>query len=156
MDAAGPQRLRSVEMRSGSKQVYQIVVPTASDKRFEPQKVTEGAMPTAPGEIALPEALAERFGVGLGDEVTVERNVWTPDAAPRASTSRVPTADRRRTVDDLFGAYAQVGGAAVASPEDAAVGMPTPPGRTPSRRATTPSSSPSRRAPTSRPSARTS
>ena len=91
VEAADPQVLRAFELVSGGKRTYQVVVPTASDPRFEAQELVEGAMPARSGQIALPSDVAERLGLGLGDTVTVVRSVWTPSAEGAATEQGAPT-----------------------------------------------------------------
>ncbi|MEK8227982.1 ABC transporter permease [Oerskovia sp. M15] len=87
VDAADPQIMRAFELTSGGKHSYQVVIPSVTDPRFEAQEVVEGAMPTRSGEVALPGDVAERFGLAVGDTVTLVRSVWTPAAG---ALSRCP------------------------------------------------------------------
>ena len=93
VEAADPQVLRAFELVSGGKRTYQVVVPVASDPRFEAQDLVEGAMPAGAGEIALPSDVAERLGLGLGDTVTVVRSVWTPGPADGVAPEGIATSD---------------------------------------------------------------
>ncbi|QDW64182.1 ABC transporter permease [Oerskovia sp. KBS0722] len=114
VEAADPQVMRFFELVSGGKRTYQVVVPTASDPRFEAQELVEGAMPTRSGEIALPSDVAERLGLGLGDSVTVVRSVWTPGAEGAAAGTGTSTEESAPSED----ATAPVD--AATSPDDAA------------------------------------
>ncbi|WP_217616677.1 FtsX-like permease family protein [Cellulomonas sp. GbtcB1] len=86
-----------VSMSAGDRAISQTLVPVASDPAFDTQHVTAGALPTADGEIALPERAAERLGVGVGDTITVSYYAWQPaggadaDDAAAASPTAAPT-----------------------------------------------------------------
>src|SRR5690606_27907705 len=114
----------------------QLGVPAPSDPRFQALEVVEGSMPTATGQVALPEAVAERLGVGIGDAVTSSRNVWD-DSAPDGGAYEEVRDELSvvGTTADPYGAYAQMGGAVVVTAEDvaaweAAQTMPDEPART--------------------------
>ena len=106
------------ELQVGSERAYPPVTVRASDPSLEAQTVTAGALPTASGEVALPEPLAERLELGVGDEVTAARQVWD------AETGEATDASERLTVvgltDDPSGAFAQSEGAVIVVAEDAA------------------------------------
>ncbi|WP_265521788.1 ABC transporter permease [Oerskovia flava] len=123
VDAADATSLSSFELSAGSRRTYQIVVPTPTDDRFQPQEVVAGAMPADSGEIALPEALAERFDVTPGDTVRLARFVWEPGPAGQEDalaewTDVTEDLTLVGTLRDPFGAYAKMGGAAVVSASD--------------------------------------
>lgn len=50
--------------------------PPAPDDRLASVDLTDGVLPTAAGEIAVPGATAERLGVTLGDTVTIVSQIW--------------------------------------------------------------------------------
>lgn len=71
-----------VSMSAGDRAISQTLIPVSSDPAFDTQHVTAGALPTADGEIALPERAAERLGVDVGDTLTVSYYAWqAPDAS---------------------------------------------------------------------------
>jgi len=71
-----------VSMSHGDRAISQTLVPVPGDPAFDTQHVTDGALPTADGEIALPERAAERLGVDVGDTITVSYYAWqAPDAS---------------------------------------------------------------------------
>lgn len=132
--AADSTRSLWAELQVGAKRVYPLLMPQASDPRLDPQTLTDGRLPAAAGELALPDEVAERLGVGIGDEVTANRQAFVPavtDGAtvdPASADGIEPDGEweaqqARLTVvgllDDPHGAYAQVGGAAVLSAADA-------------------------------------
>lgn len=105
------------ELTVGAERAYPEVTTTSSDPRLEPQKVAAGAFPTAPGQVALPSGLAERLGVGVGDEVTAVRVLWDP-ATGESTEVTEPLAVVGLT-NDPTGAFAQTEGAVVIDPADA-------------------------------------
>lgn len=105
------------EVASGGESAYPEFTVRASDDRLEAQTLTAGRYPEAPGEVALPGPLAERLGVGVGDEVSVIRYLWDeeddtvrPQAEPFAVVGT--TADAGR-------AFVQTEGAAIVHAQDA-------------------------------------
>lgn len=70
-----------VELRQGDTGVSQVVIPVPSSTQLQSQVVTDGALPSADGEISLPEETADRLGVGVGDTVTVHYWGWSTPAA---------------------------------------------------------------------------
>ncbi|ROR96639.1 putative ABC transport system permease protein [Salana multivorans] len=54
--------------------------PVSPDERLGQVTLLEGAAPAGTGEIALPASVASRFGVGVGDDVTILASTWTGDA----------------------------------------------------------------------------
>ncbi|MEG3614512.1 ABC transporter permease [Isoptericola haloaureus] len=110
--AVAPVTSTYAELTDGARSVYQSVVPTA-DERLMPLEVTEGAMPSAADEIALPADVADRLGVGVGDTVDVQRDVTGQDGSWE-QVAESPTVVG--LLDDPYGAYAQTGGAAVVDP----------------------------------------
>ena len=95
-----------VSMSAGDRAISQTLVPVASDPAFDTQHVTAGALPTADGEIALPERAAERLGVGVGDTVTVSYYTWQPAggaAAEGAATEDAADATAAPTAEATAG-----------------------------------------------------
>ncbi|MBD5786418.1 ABC transporter permease [Cellulosimicrobium terreum] len=116
--AAEPLTTWSVALEAGSRTVYQLAVPAPSDPRFDPLEVVEGALPTAPGQVALPADVAERLGLDMGDQVVNARYVWGEDETEPTEVRDALTVVG--IIDDPYGAYAQMGGAAVVSAQDVA------------------------------------
>lgn len=114
--AADPVDVSYADLSNGGRRVFQGVVPTTSDPRLMPLTVVEGTMPTGTGQVALPTALAERLDVGVGDTVTSTRTVYDPVTGDPSDVS-TPLAVVG-TLDDPYGAYAQMGGAAVVDAAD--------------------------------------
>jgi putative ABC transport system permease protein len=126
VDAADPVPLVGAELRNGAVRVWVSATPTTTDPRLEAQVVTEGSMPSAPGQIALPVAVAKRLNVTVGDGLVTPRPVLVtePDPAPTAEPAGLrTTVDEHLTVvgllDDPNGAFARLGGAAVVTAADA-------------------------------------
>ncbi|WP_069387969.1 ABC transporter permease [Cellulosimicrobium cellulans] len=121
VEALEPVHLTYLDLQNGAKRVFQMGIPTPSDPRFEALDVVEGSFPSAPGQVALPEDVAERLGVAVGDTVTSSRNVWDADAPDGETYEEVhDELTVVGTTDDPYGAYAPMGGAAVVAPEDVA------------------------------------
>lgn len=119
VEALDAVHLTYLDLQNGAKRVFQMGIPTPSDPRFEALDVVEGSLPSATGQVALPEDVAERLGVAVGDTVTSSRNVWDADAPDGGTYEEVrDELTVVGTTDDPFGAYAQMGGAAVVAPED--------------------------------------
>jgi putative ABC transport system permease protein len=121
VDALEPVQLTYLDLQNGAKRVFQMGVPAPSDPRFQALDVVEGSLPSTTGQVALPEDVAERLGVSVGDTVTSSRNVW--DASPQDGGTFEEVRDGLTVVgitDDPYGAYAQMGGAAVVAAEDLA------------------------------------
>lgn len=106
------------ELRAGGERAYPPVTVRASDPRLEAQTITEGGFPTASGQAALPEPLAERLEVGVGDRVTVVREVWDPETETSTDASEELTVVG--LTDDPSGAFAQSEGAVIVPAEEAA------------------------------------
>lgn len=120
--AADAQETFYTELNHGGKSIFQGVVGTASDLRLTPLEVSDGEWPTTGDEIALPEDVAERLGVGLGDAVSSSR--WVADTEPTKLEDGSETYEGQELVDrltvvglvaDPYDAYSAMGGAAVVS-----------------------------------------
>jgi putative ABC transport system permease protein len=83
-------RMSSIDLSAGAKHAFPQVNPVASDHRLEVQRLVSGTFPARPHEVALPDPLAKRLGVGLGGTVTTSAQVWMP--APAGKGSKVSTA----------------------------------------------------------------
>jgi putative ABC transport system permease protein len=126
VDAADPVPLVGVELRNGEVRIWVHAAPTTTDPRLDAQVVTAGALPSTPGQIALPAAVAQRLNVAVGDRLVTPQSVLVtgPDPAHTAARSDTWTSvDEPLTVvgllDDPHHAYAQLGGAAAVTPADA-------------------------------------
>jgi putative ABC transport system permease protein len=120
--AADAQETFYTELNHGGKSIFQGVVGGASDPRLTPLEVSDGEWPAAGDEIALPEDVAERLGVGLGDSVSSSR--WVTDTEPTRLEDGSETYEGHEVVDKLtvvgmvqdpYDAYSAMGGAAVLS-----------------------------------------
>ncbi|PZR54425.1 ABC transporter permease [Xylanimonas oleitrophica] len=110
--AAGGQLLSYQAMTDGgSRTIYQGVIPTTSDPRLMPLTVTEGRMPSAAGEVALPPDVAERLRTEVGGTVDVQRTVPVDDGESWEDRSEQLTVTG--LVEDPKNAYGVLGGAAV-------------------------------------------
>ena len=117
VDAVDGRRSMWVELVAGAKRTVPEITAVASDPRFEAQVLTSGAFPADVGEVALPGALAERLGTGIGDTVTANREIFTPTAETWTATPEQLTVVG--LLDDPTGAFAQSGGAVVITADDA-------------------------------------
>ena len=119
-----------VELRTPTADRWQLVLPTASDARLTPLRVQDGRMPARAGEIALPRAVADAFGVPLGGTLTAawqasSHATGTAGAAP-AGTSATARPEQTETltlvgfVADPHGAWTSEGGAGLALPAEVA------------------------------------
>lgn len=137
VEAAQPTIIVNAELRHSGALAWSAAAVVSTDPRLEPQVVASGAMPAADGQIALPAKLATRLRVGVGDDLTAQRSVFTPDPDAATATATAGTSsdgavgagtwgtvDDTMTVvgllDDPRGAYVQTGGAAVVTAADAA------------------------------------
>ncbi|WP_242448182.1 FtsX-like permease family protein [Cellulomonas sp. WB94] len=127
VDAADPVPLVGVELHNGGVRVWVHAAPTTTDPRLDAQVVSAGALPAAPGQIALPVAVAQRLAVGVGDHLVTPQPVLVTSHDPSstaAPTDTWTTVDETLTVvgllDDPHHAYAQLGGAAAVTAADAA------------------------------------
>ena len=104
-----------VEFVASPKKVYQQVAKVASDPRLEAQVLVRGALPNRSGEVAIPRPLAERLGLDVGGSLTADVPVATQDGSSFAAEQLTVVG----IVTDPSGAFAQSGGAVVASGQDA-------------------------------------
>jgi putative ABC transport system permease protein len=120
--AADAQETFYTELNHGGRSIFQGVVGAASDPRLTPLEVSDGEWPAAGDEVALPEDVAERLGVGLGDTVSSSR--WVTDTEPTKLEDGSETYEGHEVVDKLtvvglvqdpYDAYSAMGGAAVLS-----------------------------------------
>ncbi|MFJ3406054.1 ABC transporter permease [Promicromonospora sp. NPDC090134] len=110
------------DLRNGGKGGFQAFAPVPADPRLSPLELTDGAWPTAAGEVALSTTVAERMEVAVGDTVTLNRTVypdgWAESQAddPAAELGDPKDVTETLTVtgvaDDPYGAYTSYGGAA--------------------------------------------
>jgi putative ABC transport system permease protein len=73
--SAAPQDLAFEGLAHGARTIYQGFIPQPDDPRLMPLELTDGAMPAADDEIALPPDVAERLGLAVGGTVDVVRDV---------------------------------------------------------------------------------
>lgn len=119
VDAASPVAMGMQALQRGARTIYQGIVPTTPDPRLMPLTVTEGELPTGAGQIALPADVAERFGVDVGGTISVERQVMSSVTADDGAYEPVTEQlDVVGIVDDPYGAFAMMGGAAVVTADD--------------------------------------
>ncbi|MFI2365960.1 ABC transporter permease [Promicromonospora sp. NPDC019610] len=117
--AADPQAMSYTELNHAGTSIFQGIVGTASDERLTPLELSDGAWPATAAEIALPADVADRLGVGLGDEVASSRWVaGEPVVADDGSETYeggevVDKLTVTGLVDDPYAAYGAMGGAAV-------------------------------------------
>ncbi|WP_246169594.1 ABC transporter permease [Actinotalea subterranea] len=104
------------ELSAGTKHAYPDVTTLASDPRLDPQVLLDGRAPERSGEIVLPDRMAERLGVEVGDTVTTERSSWVPadaadaDGADGADTAATDGADSADSADGAGAAATDVEG----------------------------------------------
>ncbi|MCG2800221.1 MAG: FtsX-like permease family protein [Cellulomonas sp.] len=114
--AAGLQ-IAAVQLKNGTRQVSQLVIPVTEDPDLSPLTIAEGAAPTTDSQIALPAATAHRLDVAIGDTVTASWQTAVSDTDEQASSEPVTsTVTVTGLVDDPSSAYTQSGGAALATP----------------------------------------
>lgn len=120
--AADTQEMSYTELNHAGRTIFQGVLANASDPRLTPLEVSDGDWPAAADEIALPEDVAGRLGVGLGDVVSSSR--WVMDSEPTKLEDGSETYEGQEAIDKLtvvglvedpFDAYSAMGGAAVVS-----------------------------------------
>ncbi|GAA1710641.1 FtsX-like permease family protein [Isoptericola hypogeus] len=115
--SADEQLLSFQQLEHGGRTIYQGVLAEPTDPAVLPLEVVAGALPEASGEIALPADVAERLDAAAGDTITLVRNVVDdPDEGTyREVRERLAVTG---TLDDPYGAYSMMGGAAVAPAAD--------------------------------------
>jgi putative ABC transport system permease protein len=107
-----------VQLRTPSQNRWQLMLPVVSDSRLTALVVADGRMPSAAGEVALPERAAQALGVELGDTVAA---VWQEPPANDDDAWRERTQDVTVVglVDDPHHAWTSSGGAGVVTLQDA-------------------------------------
>jgi putative ABC transport system permease protein len=109
-----------VQLSSPTADVYPEATVRASHPRLEVQDLLTGALPEAPGEVALPVPLAERLRVDVGDRLTVVRELWSPGGGDGGTWT---TADEEVVVtgltEDPTGGFTGSSGAVVVDADDA-------------------------------------
>ncbi|GAA1861514.1 ABC transporter permease [Myceligenerans crystallogenes] len=115
--AAQPVLTGYLDLSAGGGRSYGEAFALPDDERLSPLRITDGAWPAARGEIAVPEQIAERLEIGVGDTVTVHGwEVTDPETGEGEETTEEVTVSG--ITEDLFKAYAASGGAVVAMPQD--------------------------------------
>lgn len=98
------------------------VVPAASDPSLDGVDLVDGAIPGA-GEIALPVEVAERLGVGIGDDLPLRRTTWQPPSEDAPDGAFEEITDQVRVaglVRDPAGVFSGTGGIALGDAEEVA------------------------------------
>ncbi|MBL0885901.1 ABC transporter permease [Myceligenerans indicum] len=115
--AADAVRSAYLNLGDGSVFAYAEGIARPQDSRLMALDLTAGKWPSERGEIAVPDGLAERLHVGIGDETQVYRWVTTD---PETGDGEEVTEDVRVVgiTQDPYNAYASSGGAVVATPAD--------------------------------------
>ncbi|MCL1800735.1 MAG: ABC transporter permease [Promicromonosporaceae bacterium] len=118
--AADPVLIRFGEFTGTGRNAIGAIVPAASHPSLQPQELVEGAWPDAPGQITLPEQLAERLGFTVGDSVplAVFNTRDTDPVTGEITFDPVRSAVVVGLTSDPFGAYSSWAGAAVAYEAD--------------------------------------
>lgn len=111
-----PQVQTYISVRHGEREVGTLAVAAAADPRLESQKLTSGAWPTAPNQVALPAVLAERLGTTVGG--TVDVLGYTFDEATGESEESTTAVTVTGLLDDPSGAYVSFDGALVGQVAD--------------------------------------
>ncbi|CAM3868870.1 ABC transporter permease [Isoptericola cucumis] len=117
---ADEQLMSYQQLENGGRTIFQGVLAEPTDPAVLPLTVTDGALPEAAGEIALPTDVAERLDVAPGDQITLARNVLDGDQEvdEQAWTEVREKLTVSGTLDDPYGAFSMMGGAAVAPAAD--------------------------------------
>lgn len=108
-----------VQLRAGSRDRWQTMLPAVGDPRLTALVTVSGRQPAAAGEVALPERLAADLGVGLDGTVTA---VWQEPPAGGGDgtwTDRTQDLTVVGLLADPHHAWTAVGGAGVVTLADA-------------------------------------
>ncbi len=93
VDAVHTMALLGAEASGPSRTEYVTLGGAAPDSSLESADLAEGELPTAPGQVALTTAVAERLQVGIGDEISSSVEQWEADPdSPDGGTSQSQTA----------------------------------------------------------------
>ncbi|WP_166849948.1 ABC transporter permease [Isoptericola sp. BMS4] len=120
--SADPMTMSYQQLEHGGRTIYQGVLAKPTNLDVLPLEIVDGALPDASGEIALPVDVAERLDVAPGDETDLVRGAFeegTDGTEPTWTEVREQVVVSG-TLDDPYGAYAMLGGAAVAPAADVA------------------------------------
>ena len=117
---ADEQLMSYQQLENNGRTIFQGVLAAPTDPAALPLTVADGALPEASGEIALPADVAERLDVAPGEQITLARNVLEgdQDVDDQAWTEVRDELTVTGTLDDPYGAYSMMGGAAVAPAAD--------------------------------------
>lgn len=115
--ASDPVASTYVVLGSGSKSIYQAVIPVGSDLSLQPLELTKGTLPSSPNEIALPADVIVRLGTTIGGTVTETVSVVIPSDTGDGDVwgSTTVTLVVVGAVDDPNGAFSMTGGAGLIS-----------------------------------------
>ncbi|GGM37672.1 ABC transporter permease [Promicromonospora citrea] len=110
------------DLRNGGKGGFQAVAPVPSDPRLSPLELTDGTWPAAGDEVVLTTRVADRLEVGIGDTVTVHREIypegWNESTADDPATELGEPEEVRTELtvtgitEDPYGAFTSYGGTA--------------------------------------------
>ncbi|MBO1750977.1 FtsX-like permease family protein [Actinotalea sp. BY-33] len=117
VDVIDPQWRTYVEVVGRDGRLYTVVKAKATHPGLEAETLSEGALPSGAEEVALPASLAELVGVEVGDTVTMQLEIWTPDPDDAEGGSVSTTSEDLEVtglLDDGVSAFIGTGGAAVA------------------------------------------
>jgi len=109
--AAAPLQFGYADVSSGGRSEYLTVVAQSPVASFDTLRASEGEL-AHDGQIAVPQATADRLGVGVGDSVQV---TYYPAGSDKESTEQVTVSG---IADDPAGAWTQAGGAGSATSTD--------------------------------------
>ncbi|MBO0609143.1 ABC transporter permease [Myceligenerans salitolerans] len=115
--AADAVRSAYLNLAENGEFAYAEGVARPQDDRLMPLDLTEGKWPSERGEIAVPDGVAERLGVAVGDEIDIHRWVQTDPETGDGEEVSEPVRVVGVT-EDPYGAYAASGGAVVATAAD--------------------------------------
>ncbi|WEV47369.1 FtsX-like permease family protein [Bifidobacterium sp. ESL0690] len=102
------------EFLHGSKHVSGMTTTTSSDPKLMLVGIVQGRQPSADDEIALPRGIAQKLGVGIGDQITVNSKTSSQQGA-QASGGQNRSVKVVGLSDDPRGAFSFYGGGAVVS-----------------------------------------
>ena len=89
--AADSMTLVGVRLEAGARTEYVSLGATASDDRLSNTTLTQGALPTQTGQIAVAEGVAERLGLTEGDEFILVQEQWqSTDDGGTVSSEELP------------------------------------------------------------------
>ncbi|GAB3164828.1 FtsX-like permease family protein [Myceligenerans halotolerans] len=115
--AADAVRSTYLNLGNGSTYAYAEGIARPQDDRLMPLEIAGGKWPSERGEIAVPDDVAERLDVAIGDEIDIHRWVETDPETGDGEEVAEPVRVVGIT-EDPYNAYAMSGGAVVATAAD--------------------------------------